>query len=76
MTAVRSASRYFTIADLCERFGVSRMWIYRRVNASRFPASVHLAGGRLARWPIDAVERWEADADNHVPPALNVGAAQ
>lgn len=75
-TATATRTQYLTAADLRARYSnVSRMWIHRKITLAGFPKGVHLGGGKLKFWRLDEVEAWEANADNHPKPVVNVGAA-
>lgn len=47
---------------------LSRATLYRRVNAGRFPAPVHL-GGRACGWPVAAIQDWIRDPEGYCAPA-------
>ena len=49
---------YFTARHLRQRFGASRMWIFRRMNESGFPQPISF-GGRLRYWRVADVLEWE-----------------
>ncbi|OOF57318.1 helix-turn-helix transcriptional regulator [Rodentibacter myodis] len=57
-----SQQRYYSTATLCKMLDVSRSWIWEQVNAGKFPKPVKF--GRLARYPVEAVERYLAQ-QNH-----------
>lgn len=70
---MRQASKFLSLDDVRQRYGgVSKMWIYRRIASGHFPAPLHLGGSRLARWPLEAVEAWEGNLDNHPDPMVAV----
>jgi prophage regulatory protein len=52
--------RNLSVADLCERFGVSDTTIWRWRKQGTFPEPFILPGGRL-RWTGKAIDEWEAD---------------
>lgn len=56
--AVRSASRYFTLAELAEYLSESEGWIRRQVFEQKIPYSKH---GKYLRFPRAAIELWEED---------------
>lgn len=49
--------KYLNTKQVCERFGVSHMWIERRMKDSDFPRPMKM--GRLRFYEIAAVEKWE-----------------
>jgi len=51
--------KYLSTKQVCERFGVSHMWIERRIKDSDFPRSIKLGGGRLRYYALEAIEAWE-----------------
>jgi len=53
-----SQQQYFTARHLRQRFGASRMWIFRRMNESGFPQPITF-GGRLRYWRVADVLAWE-----------------
>jgi predicted DNA-binding transcriptional regulator AlpA len=65
-------TQYLTAADLRARYGVSRMWLHRKITLGTFPHGVHLGGGKLLFWRLDDVEQWEANPLNHPKPPINV----
>lgn len=48
---------------------------YRRVNARRFPAPVHL-GGRACGWPVAAIQDWIRDPESYCAPATEDAAVR
>ncbi|MCR1837681.1 helix-turn-helix domain-containing protein [Pasteurella caecimuris] len=57
-----SQQRYYSTATLCEMLDVSRSWLWEQSKAGKFPKPVKF--GRLARYPVEAVERYLAQ-QNH-----------
>jgi len=51
--------QYFSDQDLAERYGVSRLTVWRWVREGRFPAPVKL-GPNCSRWTGADMEQWEA----------------
>jgi predicted DNA-binding transcriptional regulator AlpA len=58
--SVSRDARYLTVGQLRERFGVSCMWIVRRMADAGFPKPVRL-GGRLRFWRVEEIEAREND---------------
>ena len=58
------APAFFRTRDVLRITSLSRATLYRRINAGRFPAPVHL-GGRACGWPIAAVQDWIRDPDGY-----------
>jgi predicted DNA-binding transcriptional regulator AlpA len=60
---VSDDSRYLSAAQIMERFGVSHMWLVRRMTDSGFPQPVRFTDSRTARrfWRTADVERWERE---------------
>jgi predicted DNA-binding transcriptional regulator AlpA len=58
-----SQKKYLTTPELRERWGVSHMFLERRLNEPGFPKPVKLGSTPLAhrRWPLDQVEAYERD---------------
>jgi len=54
--------------DVLRITSLSRATLYRRVNAGRFPAPVHL-GGRACGWPVGAIQDWIRDPEGYRAPA-------
>jgi predicted DNA-binding transcriptional regulator AlpA len=48
---------YFTAAPLMARYGVSHMWLIRRMAKDGFPKPVYF--GRLRFWRRTEIEQWE-----------------
>jgi predicted DNA-binding transcriptional regulator AlpA len=68
-------TKYLTSTEVRARYGVSRMWVHRKITLAGFPRGVHLGGGKLLFWRLDEVERWEENEANHPKPKVNVGMA-
>lgn len=49
--------KYLSTKQVRERFGVSHMWIERRMQDSGFPRPVKM--GRLRFYNLEQVEEWE-----------------
>jgi predicted DNA-binding transcriptional regulator AlpA len=63
--AVSTDTRYLTIGQLCERFGVSTMWIWRHMRDHGFPPPIKFGGPTSARhWKIEEIEQWERERAN------------
>ncbi len=58
---VSNDSRYLTAAQIMERFGVSAMWIVRRMATDGFPRPIRFTRARTAPrfWLRFEIERWE-----------------
>lgn len=61
--------RYYSTATVCEILDVSRSWVWEQVNAGKFPKPVKF--GRLARYPVDAVEQY-IQAQQKQTPETNI----
>ncbi|AZI13638.1 helix-turn-helix transcriptional regulator [Avibacterium paragallinarum] len=51
-------SRFYSSATICKMLDVSRSWLWEQTKAGNFPQPIKL--GRLARYPVEAVERFIA----------------
>lgn len=47
-------------AEIEERFGLSRSWIYSETSAGRFPEPVRM-GKRAVTWRVLDLDKWAAD---------------
>ena len=56
--------------DVLRITSLSRATLYRRINARRFPAPIHL-GGRACGWSITAIQEWIMDPDGYRAPAMH-----
>jgi predicted DNA-binding transcriptional regulator AlpA len=58
---VSTDNRYLSAAQIMERFGVSHMWIIRRMADADFPKPFKFTNSKTARrfWLIADVEQWE-----------------
>ena len=57
---VSTDSRYLTIGQVRERFGVSDMWVWRHMRGQGFPKPVQFGGPTSARhWLVADIEEWE-----------------
>jgi len=55
-------SRYLTIGQVRERFGVSAMWVWRYMRQYGFPKPVQFGGPTSARhWKLSDIETWEGE---------------
>ena len=61
--------RYYSTATVCEMLDVSRSWVWEQVNAGKFPKPIKF--GRLARYPVDAVEQY-IQAQQKQTPETNI----
>jgi predicted DNA-binding transcriptional regulator AlpA len=54
-------ARYFTAGQIRERFGVSDMWIFRRLKDGGFPQPVRFGPGKSSPrfWKRSDIEEWE-----------------
>lgn len=55
--------RYLSAAQIMERFGVSHMWLIRRMADSNFPKPIRFSTARTSRrfWRLADVEQWERE---------------
>ncbi len=51
---------FLTAGMVRERYGVSDMWLHRKMKAGLFPKPVRLANGRLRHWRLADLIAWEA----------------
>jgi predicted DNA-binding transcriptional regulator AlpA len=59
---VSDDTRYLTIGQVRERFGVSDMWVWRHMRDHEFPKPVQFGGPTSARhWLLTDIEQWERD---------------
>jgi predicted DNA-binding transcriptional regulator AlpA len=59
---VSTDTRYLTIGQVRERFGVSDMWVYRHMRTHGFPKPVQFGGKTSARhWLLSDIENWERE---------------
>jgi predicted DNA-binding transcriptional regulator AlpA len=58
---VSDDARYLNAAQIMERFGVSHMWITRRMADAGFPQPIRFGNAKTSRrfWRIADVEAWE-----------------
>jgi predicted DNA-binding transcriptional regulator AlpA len=58
---VSNDARYLSAAQIMERFGVSHMWIIRRMADADFPQPIRFSSSKTSRrfWRLDEVEAWE-----------------
>lgn len=56
--------------DVLRITSLSRATLYRRVNARRFPAPVHL-GGRACGWPVAAIQEWISNPNAYLAETAN-----
>lgn len=56
--SVKTDSEYLTARQVCERYGTSRMWIFRRLKFGGFPAPI-VFGGRYRHFKLSELEAWE-----------------
>ena len=62
---VSDDTRYLTIGQVRERFGVSDMWVWRYMRDHGFPRPVQFGGPTSARhWKIGEIEEWEREREN------------
>jgi predicted DNA-binding transcriptional regulator AlpA len=55
-------TRYLTIGQVRERFGVSDMWVWRHMRDHGFPKPIQFGGKTSARhWLLSDIEQWERD---------------
>lgn len=55
-------TRYLTIGQVRERFGVSDMWVWRYMRQHGFPKPVQFGGPTSARhWLLSDIESWERE---------------
>jgi predicted DNA-binding transcriptional regulator AlpA len=60
---VSTDARYLSAAQIMERFGVSHMWIIRRMASDGFPRPIRFTHARTGPrfWLIAEVEQWESE---------------
>jgi predicted DNA-binding transcriptional regulator AlpA len=59
---VSDDTRYLTIGQVRERFGVSDMWVWRYMRQHGFPKAVQFGGPTSARhWLLSDIESWERE---------------
>lgn len=60
---VSTDARYLSAAQIMERFGVSHMWIVRRMATDGFPRPIRFTNARTGPrfWLIEEVEHWERE---------------
>lgn len=66
---IETKPRYYSTATVCEMLDVSRSWVWEQVNAGKFPKPIKF--GRLARYPVDAVEQY-IQAQQKQTPETNI----
>jgi predicted DNA-binding transcriptional regulator AlpA len=55
-------TRYLTIGQVRERFGVSDMWVWRHMRDHGFPKPIQFGGKTSARhWLLSDIENWERE---------------
>jgi predicted DNA-binding transcriptional regulator AlpA len=58
---VSDDTRYLTIGQVRERFGVPDMWVWCYMRRHNFPKPVQFAGPTSARhWRLTEIEDWES----------------
>jgi len=57
--------------QLCQRYQITRLMLWRRRKAGYFPAPI--MAGRMVRWRPSTIEQWEADGQPRVSPYLDEG---
>ena len=58
--ATATVPTYITSRQVCERYGVSRMWIWRALRHLDFPQPFQIGGERSTRrWLLSEIEAWE-----------------
>ncbi|MGY2461747.1 helix-turn-helix transcriptional regulator [Vreelandella sulfidaeris] len=50
--------RYLRLADVCERYSISRSTWWRWINTEDAPKPVRI-GPRAVRWPLRVLLNWE-----------------
>ena len=59
---VADDTRYLTIGQVRERFGVSDMWVWRYMRKHGFPKPIQFGGPTSARhWRLSEIEEWERE---------------
>lgn len=58
---ISNDARYLSAAQIMERFGVSHMWIVRRIADADFPRPIRFGTSKTSRrfWRLEDVEAWE-----------------
>jgi predicted DNA-binding transcriptional regulator AlpA len=59
---VSDDARFLTAGQVMERYGVSKMFLVRKMAAGLFPKPVHLAGSRIRFWKRADLEAFERGA--------------
>lgn len=72
-TAVPGA--LLSLSSVCARLCVSRPTIYRWIGKGLFPRPVHI-GQNMVRWPVAAVDAWQATASAGKPPGRRKSARE
>lgn len=54
--------KYLSMAELTQRFGLTRYAFYKWMEQGSFPLGVHF--GRAHRWPLSQIKAWEAERLN------------
>ncbi len=54
---------FYKDTDLAQRFGVSRVTIWRWVKNNQFPAPVRFSVG-CTRWNSDDIDKWQSDCES------------
>lgn len=55
VTPPANVSRLLTVADVAERLGVSKDWVWAQARAGRIP---HVQLGRYRRFREEAIDEW------------------
>jgi prophage regulatory protein len=64
-----------SLSSVCARLSVSRPTIYRWIGKGLFPRPVHI-GQNMVRWPVAAVDAWQATASAGSPPGRRKSARE
>ena len=57
MTTAAPPPELLTVRDMCDLLRMSRVQLYRRINAGTIPPPMHL-GPKTPRWRRAAIEAW------------------
>jgi prophage regulatory protein len=73
--ATAVAGALLSLSSVCARLSVSRPTIYRWIGKGLFPRPVHI-GQNMVRWPVAAVDAWQATASAGRPPGRRMSARE
>jgi predicted DNA-binding transcriptional regulator AlpA len=67
MNEKHTSGRLLRLPAVRDLVPVSRAQLYRMCRDQKFPAPVHIAGGRISFWHQDEVLAWLANNTSRVP---------